>query len=186
MKRAISLAILGLVTTMGCASAKDKEPFVKKDTVEATAKVEAIDSQNRLLSLSGPGGMATIQAGPEIRNFDQIHVGDDVKVTYTSALAAKITKSKDAPATSVDAASYTAPEGSKPGAAVGATIKTTVTIESVDTSFDTVTFKRPDGYVRTIAPSTPEGKKFIHTLKKGDKVDVEYTEALAISVVPTK
>ena len=32
----------------------------------------------------------------------------------------------------------------------------------------------------------PEGKKFIRTLKKGDKVDVEYTEALAISVVPTK
>ena len=186
MKRAIPLAILGLVTTIGCATGKDKEPFVKKDTVEASATVEAIDTENRLLSLRGPGGAATVLAGPEIKNFAQIHVGDEVKVTYTSALAAKITKSKDQPATSLDAASYTAPEGSKPGAAVGATVKTTVVIESVDTSFDTVTFKRPDGFVRTIAPSTPEGKKFIHTLKKGDKVDVEYTEALAISVVPAK
>ena len=184
MKRAITLALLGLVTTMGCAAAK--EPFVKKDVVEASASIEAIDTENRLLVLRGPGGIATIQAGPEIKNFDQIHVGDEVKVTYTSALAAKLTKSKDQAATQVDTASYTAPTGSKPAAAVGATIKTTVVIESVDTSFETVTFKRPDGYVRTIAPATPEGKKFIKTLKKGDKVDVEYTEALAISVVPTK
>ena len=185
MKRAICLALVGLVTTIGCA-AKDKEPFVKKDVVEASATVAAIDSANRLLSLQGPNGSATILAGPEIKNFDQIHVGDEVKVTYVAALAAKITKSKDQAATTVDTASYTAPLGSKPAAAVGASIKTTVTIESVDTSFDTVTFKRPDGFVRTIAPSSPEGKKFIHTLKKGDKVDVEYTEALAISVAPAK
>jgi hypothetical protein len=183
MKRALSLAIIGLVTTMGCAA---KEPFVKQDVVEASATIEAIDTENRLLSLRGPGGMATILAGPEIKNFDQIHVGDEVKVTYTAALAAKITKSKDPATTTVDAASYTAPTGSKPAGAVGATIKTTVEIESVDTSFETVTFKRPDGYVRTIAPASPEGKKFIKTLKKGDKVDVEYTEALAISVMPAK
>ena len=67
---------------------------------------------------------------------------------------------------------------------VGATVSTTVVIESVDTSFDTVSFKRPDGFVRTIAVESPEGKKFIRTLKKGDKVDVSYTEALAIAVVP--
>ena len=183
MKRAFSLALIGILTTMGCAA---KEPFVKQDVVEASATIEAIDTENRLLSLRGPSGMATIQAGPEIKNFDQIHVGDQVKVTYTAAVAAKVTKSKEQAATTVDAASYTAPTGSKPAGAVGATIKTTVVIESVDTSFETVTFKRPDGYVRTIAPASPEGKKFIKTLKKGDKVDVEYTEALAISVVPAK
>ena len=184
MIRATTLAIVGLVTTIGCATAK--EPFVKKDVVEASAKIEAIDTENRLLVMRGPGGIATIQAGPEIKNFDQINVGDEVKVTFTSALAAAITKSKEQASTQVDAASYTAPTGSKPAGAVGASVKTTVVIESVDTSFETVSFKRPDGYERTIAPATPEGKKFIKSLKKGDKVDVEYTEALAISVVPTK
>ena len=125
-----------------------------------------------------------IAAGPEVKNFPQIHVGDQVKVTYKAAIAAKITKSKEADhgRCSGDAA----PAGSKPAAAVGQTITTTVQIESVDTSFDAVTFKRPDGFVRTIAPESPEGKKFIRTLKKGDMVDVAYTEALAISVVPAK
>ena len=129
-------------------------------------------------------GSSVIAAGPEVKNFDQIKVGDKVKVAYKAAMAAKISKSKEDPKTTVDAAAYTAPTGSMPAAAVGQTIKTTVQIESVDTSFETVSFKRPDGLVRTIAPASPEGKKFIRTLKKGDMVDVEYTEALAISVVP--
>ena len=95
-----------------------------------------------------------------MKNFPQIHVGDQVKVKYKAAVAAKITKSKETPDHGRSAA-YTAPTGSKPAAAVGATITTTVQIESVDTSFETVTFKRPDGFVRTIAPASPEGKKFI-------------------------
>jgi hypothetical protein len=183
MKRSICFALMGVMVTLGCAA---KEPFVKKDVVEASAKIEAIDAENRLISVRGPNGPATIVAGPEVRNFDQIHVGDEVKITYTAAVAAEITKSKEKPATTFDSAAYAAPAGSKPGAAVGTMVTTTVQIESVDTSFDAVTFKRPDGFSRTIAVSSPEAKKFIRTLKKGDMVDVAYTEALAISVVPAK
>jgi len=184
MKRSIFLAIIGVMTTMGCATAK--EPFQKQETVEATATIEAIDPENRLLAVRGPGGVATIVAGPEVKNFAQIHVGDEVKVTYTAAVGAAITKSKATPTTTYDAAAIAAPIGAKPAGAVGQTVSTTVQIESVDTSFDAVTFKRPDGFVRTIAVSSPEAKKFIRTLKKGDLVDVTYTEALAVSVVPAK
>jgi hypothetical protein len=183
MKRSICLAITGMIVTLGCAA---KEPFVKEDVIEASAKIEAIDAPNRLLSIRGPGGPATILAGPEVRNFDQIRVGDEVKMTYTAAVGAAITKSKATPTTTYDAAAVAAPIGAKPAGAVGATVSTTVQIESVDTSFDAVTFKRPDGFSRTIAVSSPEAKKFIRTLKKGDMVDVTYTEALAISVVPAK
>ncbi|HEU5134819.1 MAG TPA: hypothetical protein VFU13_06715 [Steroidobacteraceae bacterium] len=183
MKRSIVFALLGIVASVGCAA---KEPFLKKESLEVSAKVVAIDTENRLLSINGPGGTSTILCGPEIVNFPQIKVGDDVKVVYTAALAAAITKSKAHPVTTVDTQSGTAPEGSKPAAMVGATVATTVQIESVDTSFDTVTFKRPDGFSRTIAVESPEGKKFIRTLKKGDKVDVAYTEALAISVEPAR
>ena len=181
MKRSIILAALGILTTFACAA---KEPFHKEDTIEVSAKIDAIDPATRTITLQGPNGPASIVAGPEVRNFDQIHVGDTVKITYTAALAASITKSKATPTTSVDVGAATAPLGAKPAAAVGQTISTTVRIESVDTSFDVVTFKRPDGSSRTVSVSSPEGKKFIRTLKPGDLVDVAYTEALAISVVP--
>jgi hypothetical protein len=184
MKRMICLAIVAAIATTGCASTK--KPFEKQDTVEATATIEAIDPESRLLVIRAPGGIATLVAGPEVRNFDQIHVGDNVKVTYTAAVAAAITKSKAKPTETYDAMAVTAPAGAKPAAAVGQTITTTVQIESVDTSFDVVSFKRPDGFVRSIAVESPEAKKFIRTLKKGDMVDVAYTEALAISVVPAK
>ena len=181
MKRVILFAIIGAFSTVACAA---KEPFKKEETLEVSATVQEVHPEARLLVLNGPAGTSVIAAGPEVQNFGQIKVGDTVKVTYKSALAARITKSKEQPKTSVDAAAVTAAPGEKPAAAVGQTITTTVQIESVDTSFDTVSFKRPDGLVRTIAVESPEGKKFIRTLKKGDKVDVEYTEALAVSVVP--
>jgi hypothetical protein len=181
MKRAICFALIGIVTTVACAA---KEPFKREETLEVEATIQEVYQDSRLLVLNGPAGTSVIAAGPEVRNFDQIKLGDKVKVTYKAAMAAKITKSKAQPTTTSDAAAVSAPVGSMPAAAVGQSITTTVQIESVDTSFDTVSFKRPDGLVRTIAVESPEGKKFIRTLKKGDKVDVEYTEALAISVVP--
>ena len=181
MKRTVILAALGILTSFGCAA---KEPFHREENLEVSARVAQIDAASRIIFLEGPAGASAIVAGPEVKNFDQIHVGDTVKVTYRAALAAAITKSKTPATTSVDSAAYTAPLGEKPHAAVGQTISTTVRIESVDTSFDTVTFKRPDGFVRTIAVESPEGKKFIRTLKAGDMVDVSYTEALAIKVVP--
>jgi hypothetical protein len=54
----------------------------------------------------------------------------------------------------------------------------------VDTSFNTVTFKRSDGMSRTVAIQTPEGQKFIRGLKKGDQVEITYTEAVAMEVKP--
>ena len=183
MKRSIILVALGILTSFGCAA---KEPFHREEAIEVSAKVEAIDPATRTITMQGPNGPASIVAGPEVRNFDQIHVGDTVKVKYVAALAASITKSKATPTTSVDAGAIAAPLGEKPAAAVGQTLSTTVRIESVDTSFDAVTFKRPDGSMRTVAVESPEGKKFIRTLKPGDMVDIAYTEALAIAVVPTK
>jgi hypothetical protein len=71
-----------------------------------------------------------------------------------------------------------------PAAGAGVLLRTTVTIDSVDKQMNTVTFKNADGLLRTVAVQTPEGQKFIKGLKKGDNVEVAYTEALAIEVKP--
>jgi hypothetical protein len=38
--------------------------------------------------------------------------------------------------------------------------------------------------VRTVAVERPEGQEFIRGLKKGDQVEITYTEALAMEVRP--
>jgi len=47
-----------------------------------------------------------------------------------------------------------------------------------------LTVLKPDGATRTVPIESDEGRAFIKKLKKGDKVDVVYAEALAVEVRP--
>jgi hypothetical protein len=173
-----------VVALQACAQ-KPAEPVIKDALYEVEASVEAIDPATRMVLLAGPRGPLTIIAGPDVRNFDRMRVGDKVRVSYYQGVAAQIVKrgSKLDPPMSTES-SYRAPRGSRPAGAVGHAVTATVQIESVDTSFDTVTFRRGDGFVRTLAVQSPEARGFIRTLRRGDQVEIAYTEAIAVEVVP--
>src|SRR5437773_2555037 len=56
---------------------------VAANVVEITASVQAIDKANRTVTIKGPRGrVETVTAGPEVKNFDQIKVGDNVVLRY--------------------------------------------------------------------------------------------------------
>ena len=62
-------------------------------TVKVTATVKALDKANRAVTLKGQGGYEmTMIATDEVKNFDQIRVGDKVVVRYTQALALELKK----------------------------------------------------------------------------------------------
>ena len=84
--------------------------------------------------------------------------------------------------TEVAAAASRAAEGEKPGAAIGAVVRTVVTIVSFDIRSNLVTFAAPDGLVRSIIVKEPEMQEFARRLKPGDEVEVTFTEALAIGI----
>lgn len=176
-----------LLLIAGCKSSeRSYEPAVKDDLRVVTAKVEAINPTTRVVRLNGGQGPADIIVPPEVRNFDQIRVGDSVQISYYTGVAAQLRKKGDpAPTGPTDEiVAARADPGAKPGAAVGRNISTTVTILSVDTKVNTVKFKRPDGEIKEVAVESEEGKKFIKTLKPNDEVDITYTEAVAVEVVP--
>ena len=183
---ALPLTMAAATLLLGCAQEPAK-PFVKDVRIDVQARVDAVDPATRLVALHGPNGPAVVMAGPEVRNFNQIHVGDEVHITYYAGLAAQMTKKKGANGAPVEVTdTYMAAPGARPAAGVSNTITTIVKIQSVDTSFNTVTFKRPDGFERTLPVESDEGQKFIRTLSPGDEVEVVYTEAVAIAVVPGK
>ena len=191
MSHLASRFVVAIAVTLAVNAYADKraaEPFAKDALHQVEARIEAIDKATRTLSLRGPNGLTTIVAGPEVRNFDNIHVGDKVHAGYYEGIAAEIkNKSSSAHSEPVEATSiYRAPAGSRPAGAVGHAINVTVKIESVDTKAGTVTFKRSDGFVRTLAVESPEGRKFISALHSGDEVEVTYIEAVAIEVVPAQ
>ena len=181
----IALACAFLLS-VACKSPPD--PVNVENTVSLSATVEAVDQATRMVSLRGEDGRtATVKVTDEVRNLDQVKPGDKVVVKYYEALAARLTKKGESETLGkVDSAigAKRADPGQRPGAAAGATVTTTVVIDSVDQSFDTVTFTGPNGMRRTVAVETPEGKQFIDRLRRGDEVEVTYTEALAVSVEP--
>jgi hypothetical protein len=149
-----------------------------------SAKVVAVDPLTRLISLQGEGGeRVTVVAGPEVRNFAQIAVGDSLKVRYRESLAAEIVKpGEGVEPTSTTLTAGAAAPGAKPAASVGGQVTTTVRIESIDKERFLVVFTAPEGGLHTVRVVRPEGKEFIRGLKPGDMVRLTYNAALAISI----
>jgi hypothetical protein len=181
-----ALAAAFLVTGAAAAE-RSHEPAIKDHMRQVHAKVEAVDRKTRVVRLNGDQGPVDIVMPPEVRNFDQIKVGDTLQISYYTGVAAQIKKKGDpVTATTDEVVAARAEPGAKPGAAVGRNISTTVKIESVDTAANTVTFKRMDGTSAVVDVESAEGRNFIKTLRKGDDVDIVYTEAVAIEVLPAK
>ncbi|HEY4136548.1 MAG TPA: hypothetical protein VGO34_15185 [Alphaproteobacteria bacterium] len=71
----------------------DKPGMVGIDTSEMTARVDVIDYQNRLVTLTGPqGNQRTIKVSDDVKRFDNVKLGDEVVVRHTKALAVGIVK----------------------------------------------------------------------------------------------
>ncbi|MEY3898688.1 MAG: hypothetical protein RLZZ214_4210, partial [Verrucomicrobiota bacterium] len=61
---------------------------------KSTATVTAIDDPNRKLKLTfADGSRKTVKCGPEVRNFNQIHINDRVKLLVTEEVAIFLDKS---------------------------------------------------------------------------------------------
>ena len=56
--------------------------------------------------------------------------------------------------------------------------------DAVDTKANTVTLMGAEGNKKTITVKNPELQQRIKNLKAGDEVDVTYTEALALAIMP--
>jgi hypothetical protein len=150
-------------------------------TVEGHAKVTAIDAANRTLTLQRSNGKTvTIDAGKEIKNFDQIKVGDTVRARYTAALALELKKDAQAMGHATEeTVAASAPAGSKPGAVVGRKVTVMTEVTAVDEAKKRVTVRGPAGNEWDLNVQDPEQLK---NIKKGDHVLATYVEGLVISV----
>ena len=61
--------------------------------VDVTATISAIDAAKREITLKGPEGReVTMVAGAEVKNFNQLKVGDKVDIQYVEALVLELKK----------------------------------------------------------------------------------------------
>jgi Cu/Ag efflux protein CusF len=150
------------------------------ETYKMTATVTGIDADNRKVTLVTPEGKkTTVKCGPEVINFDQIHVGDQLNVTATEELAVFVRKNGE-PANDGEAAAVAlAPVGAKPGMLMANTVEVTGTVEAIDLAHRKATLRFTDGTSKTF-----KVRKDVDMTKGkiGDEVVFRTTEAVAISV----
>jgi hypothetical protein len=152
------------------------------ETVNITAKITAIDSSTRAVTLKGPqGNEVTVKAGPEVKNFAQMKVGDDVNVQYIEALTLELKKGGgQAVSRTEQVGSMKAKPGERPAGAVGTQVTIVADVVNVDTQNQRVTLRGPQ---RTVDLKVKDPKQ-LAMIAKGDQVEAVYTEAVALSVAP--
>ena len=152
-------------------------------TVDVTATIIAIDKTTRDITLKGPkGNWVVVTAGPEVRNFDQMNVGDKVHARYIEALVLELKKGGGLPVTRTEeAGAMGATPGAQPHGVAGRRITVVADVVAVNHATHTVTLRGPQ-LTAELQVSDPDQFKGI---KKGDQVYATYTQALAMVVEPS-
>ena len=175
----------GLAAVLVAGSMVQAAQTVKKsDSVTATATIQAIDKANRLVTLKDETGAEdTMQVGPAMKRFDELKVGDKVKVTYYESLVLQVRKPGDAAKAAGTDAKVTKGTGASPAATLAVQQTTTVEVLAIDQKLPSITVKTADG--RTVTRKVEE-RKNLEGVKVGDKIDITYTQAALMSVEPVK
>ena len=186
---------LALVAALGVASAASAQTGTVMagtapgkagvvETIKVTATITAIDKATRDVTLKGPqGNEITVTAGPEVKNFDNLKVGDQVNLNYIEALTLELKKGGGMIVQRTEKAGAAgAKPGEKPAGAVGRQVTVVADVVAVDPAKQTVTLKGPK---RTVDLRIPDPEQF-KRVAKGDQVEATYTQAVALAVEPAK
>ena len=153
----------------------------REQVVKVSAVVEAIDQKTRMVTLrDSEGKTITFRADEAVRNLAQVSRGDRVDVTYYRSLVMDLHKKGQAtPGVAAASGAGRAAPGATPGAVGGQTIQMIATIRALDRKNQTATLEGPSGELTTVSVRNPAQ---FDVAKVGDLVEINYTEAVAISV----
>jgi len=151
-------------------------------TVRATATITALDKTTRDITLKGPqGNPMTVTAGPEVKNFDKLKVGDAVDMQYIEALTLELKKGGGLVVGRTDVAGAAgAKPGATPAGALGRQVTIVADVIATDPAKQTITLK---GSQHTVDLRIPDPEQF-KRVAKGDQVEAKFTQAFAVAVEP--
>jgi plasmid maintenance system killer protein len=164
---------------------KPKAPVAGVAAQEAAliydGEVTKIDAATRTVTLKNQDGETSIVAGPEVKNFAEIKVGDRFDVVYEMAIAVELVKVKNPGAVGeqVSTSTVTAPQGDKPGMITTNTVTATANVEAIDTAKNIVSLKGPQGNIFKVKVKNAD---LLKDIAVNDQVKVVYTEAIAAVV----
>lgn len=176
-----SAAVLTVAMCISLSAAESGQRAITKGkTMSSTATIVAIDSTARTITLRDSGGLEDVYTvSPEVQRFNELKVGDSVKMTYYESTVLQIHKAGATSGATAASGALTAGGGALPSATMSVQEKMTVTVKSIDPTIPSITVTTPDG--RTVTRRV-EDKKNLEGVNVGDKIDVTYTRAVLLSI----
>jgi len=179
-----TLTLGALVMTLsipGLAAGQSKT--LPGEMVTVKAKVEAIESESRTINLRmDDGRIETIVAPDEMKTFSQIKVGDVVTAKYYDTITVR-KKEPGEPDINHWQKGLTPSAAGKPAATAAKQRTITAAVTAIDMNVPSITLKGPKYWTYS---SKVADKDALAKLQVGDRVDITWTEALLVSVVPPK
>jgi translation initiation factor IF-1 len=164
----------------GCAATQPPSGRVE-DAIQSRATVTEVDLPERLVTLKDDRGQEIVLEVPgQVKSLDRVRAGDEVIVSYTTAVAWQVRRSGEAaPGVREQVAFNTEKAGEKPAGTLGRSVTLTTTITAIDLSHDMVTLSGPERWSRSVRVRDPAD---LRKVQVGDLVDITYSEAVAIAV----
>lgn len=182
---ALALPQIGSAQTKPAMTDPAKAPIAAAGIDEVYQLVDAVftkvDSKTRTVTLKDKDGTFTnFVAGPEIKNFPQIKVGDRLTVTHELAVAIELVKVNNQGVRSeVQTSTQTsAALGSKPASVISNTTIIIANVVSVDRQKMTVSVKGPKGKTDTYRMKSAS---LLKDIAINDEVKITLYDAMAAS-----
>ena len=183
MRVLANIAIGVMCTTIALSSAR--QTVTKPgETVTATATIKTIDAANRFVVLRDDDGSEVgVFAPPELTRFDELRTGDRVTFTYYESTVYRV-KPPHAVKSGVRE-KVAAIEGAAtlPSATFSHQSTERVTVKAVDRDAPSITVVTAD---RRIVSRKVENRSLLEGIKRGDRIDITYTQALLATVTRAK
>jgi hypothetical protein len=191
---AFSMALL----TSPLVSFAQQEIASDAGEVVLDATVNAIDVENRLLTITGPNGdTIAVKATPEV--LGRVKINEQITIRYADDVATALRTINDAPPANKGnilereetagmnmnaptVAEQTWVEAAPQGETELNTVEVTATVANVEYARRIVTFNGPNGTTRNIRIAP--GVQGLNSIQPGDRVVMLLTRAVAIDVKP--
>jgi hypothetical protein len=183
---ALSLPMLATAqsATVAAAAASATGARAAGAAIVVRARIVELDKVGRVVTLKGPkGNIVTVAIPPEVKNLDQVNVGDHVVIRYLTGMAVKLepTANKSGIRERIESTQdMKAPAGGMPGIAEVRTVEVLAIVQAIDRKAKQATLR---GAKRIITIDVPDSID-LSKVKVGDEVRAIFTEAAVVSVEP--
>ena len=162
---------------------KEKGAVAVADAIELQGTVTALDKNTRAVTIQGAtGNVMTVTAGPQVKNFSKIKVGDLVTLSYVAALGLELKKGGGRLRERIESEQTTAAKpGEKPSGSMSRTVKVIADVTAVDAGAGMITLRGPQRSVDLVV----KDKELLTDIRVGDQIFATYEELTVLSITPT-